>query len=392
MHAPTDRDTPTLPGSRAGRGRRGALAAALGLAVLALHALVLQGLAGLGGGLDDAVRPVTAALQVRSVAPPGVPVEPAERPGPAAPEATAPVPAVAAPVGRPAAATATVADLAADVAAVPPVPPPAVAPPPEPAASVATGPVAAAVPVADTAASAAASPASAPDTAGAAPPDAGGEVLPLYAAQLPPAATLDYVLRRGLLSGSGRLSWSPAADGGYEARLEGGAFGQTLLAQVSRGQVGPHGLAPERFTDRRRGRGEQAANFQREAGRISFSGPGVTYPLHPGAQDRVSWLVQLGAVLAADPALQRPGAAVKLFVAGARGDADVWTFVVQGRQALALPGRPPTEALHVLRAPRRAFDTLAEAWLDPARGFLPVRVRLATPDSGDETELLLAPD
>jgi hypothetical protein len=118
----------------------------------------------------------------------------------------------------------------------------------------------------------------------------------------------------------------------------------------------------------------------------------VTYPLHPGAQDRVSWLVQLGAVLAADPALQRPGARVKLFVVGARGDADVWTFVVQGVQPLSLPGRPPVEALHVLRLPHRPFDTRAEAWLDPARGWLPVRVRLVTPDSGDETELLLARD
>ena len=37
--------------------------------------------------------------------------------------------------------------------------------------------------------------------------------------------------------------------------------------------------------------------IQREAGRITFSGPQVEYPLLPGAQDRISWLLQLAAVL-----------------------------------------------------------------------------------------------
>jgi hypothetical protein len=219
--------------------------------------------------------------------------------------------------------------------------------------------------------------------------DPGGEALPVYATRLPAPARLAYVLRRGLLSGSGQLTWATQADGGYEARLEGGIFGQSLLAQTSRGRIDAHGLAPERFTDRRRGRQEQAANFQREAGKLTYSGPRVEFPLPPGAQDRVSWLVQLGAVLAADPSLQAAGGEVRLFVTGARGDADVWTFVVQGRSTLDLPGGQVPDALHVLRLPRREFDTRAEAWLDPARGYLPVRVRLSTPDRGDETDLLL---
>jgi hypothetical protein len=273
---------------------------------------------------------------------------------------------------------------------MPPMPMP---PPAEPVAVQAAASVALAASTAAAASAAApevaepaAEPASAPAT------DPGGEVVPVYATRLPPAAQLRYVLRRGLLSGSGELAWAPQGDGGYQVRLEGSVFGQTLLAQHSRGHLDAHGLAPDRFTDRRRGRTEMAANFQREAGKLSYSGPTVEYPLPPGAQDRVSWLVQLGAVLAADPALQTEGAAVQLFVTGARGDADVWTFVVQGRAALVLPAGEVPDALHVLRAPRRAFDTQAEAWLAPARGFLPVRVRLATPDSGDVTELLLSRD
>lgn len=246
------------------------------------------------------------------------------------------------------------------------------------------------------AARAAGSPPAAAAEATAPSADAGGQALPVYPTLLPPAATLSYQLRRGLLTGSGRLRWAPAADGSYAARLEGSAFGQSLLAQSSHGRVDAHGLAPERFTDRRRGRGEQAANFEREAGRISFSGPQRVHPLVAGAQDRVSWLVQLAAVLAADPALRAAGAELQMLVVGARGDAEVWTFVVQGREALALPGAAgdtgDTDTLRVLRTPRRAFDLQAEAWLDPARGFLPVKLRLSTPDSGDATELVLAGD
>lgn len=362
-----------------GRGpARRAAALAVLLGVVAGHALVLVALpAGVGGGGDAGVHASALPTKLRTVL--ALP----------APPPTLPLQALAPP--------AVVRALAVD--APPPEPLPLPLPLPLPVAepvAVAVHDAASVALAASTAAAASAAaaevvePAAEPASAPAS--DAGGELVPVYATRLPPAARLRYVLRRGLLGGSGELAWAPQADGGYRLALEGSAFGQTLLAQHSRGHVDAHGLAPERFTDRRRGRTEMAANFQREAGKLTYSGPTVEYPLPPGAQDRVSWLVQLGAVLAADPALQAEGAAVQLFVTGARGDADVWTFVVQGRAALALPGGTVPDALHVLRAPRRAFDTQAEAWLDPARGFLPVRVRLATPDSGDVTELLLGRD
>jgi len=40
----------------------------------------------------------------------------------------------------------------------------------------------------------------------------------------------------------------------------------------------------------------------------------------------LSWIVQLAAVLAAEPALRRPGAIVSIPVAGLRGEAAVWRF------------------------------------------------------------------
>ena len=78
------------------------------------------------------------------------------------------------------------------------------------------------------------------------------------------------------------------------------------------------------------GREQRAVNFQHEAGRITFSGPQLQLPLLPGAQDRLSWMLQLPAVLEAEPALRVPGSEVLIFVAGTRGDGQVWTFTRAG--------------------------------------------------------------
>jgi hypothetical protein len=311
--------------------------------------------------------------------------------------------------------------------ATPAAEPPAPAPPQAPAAPTPPGPAAQATPPAETASAPrspvanpdrvtepsvqAAAPAEAPEPApsAAVPPEAlaaapagpasaplgpaltrGGEALPVYATRLPPPARLPFELRRGLLSGDAVLDWRPGPEG-YELTLEARAFGQTLLAWHSRGVVDGDGVAPQRFTDRRGRRAAQAANFRRDVGLLSYSASTVEFPLPRGAQDRLSWMVQLAAILEAEPRLREPGQRISIFVSGARADADVWTFVVQGRSALELPVGTVPDALHLLRSPRKAFDTQAEAWLDPARGHLPVRARLATPDSGEATDLLLVP-
>jgi outer membrane biosynthesis protein TonB len=343
------------------RPPRTAAAACVLLLALALHALLL-GLAplGLGGGSDAGARPI---LQTRQI----VLAPPAPAPPPPAPVAAAATP--------PAAPKPTPQPTPAREAAPPPEPP-ASAPPPDPVVEVMAQPAA-------EPASAAASEAA----VASAPP--GGEQVPTYATVLPPPATLVYDVKRGGLAADGELRWTVSGDA-YRLSLEASAFGLSVLSWTSTGRVDANGLAPDRFTDRRRGRSELAANFQREAGRISYSGPTVTYPLVPGAQDRLSWMLQLPAILEASPTLREPGRRIMMFVTGARGDADVWTFVVQGRTALDLPGGPVPDAIHLLRAPRKAYDTQAEAWLDPARGHLLVRVRLTTPDTGDSTEFLLA--
>ena len=241
---------------------------------------------------------------------------------------------------------------------------------------------------------AAPSAAAAPETAATAPaidpaPEPGGQAVPVYATQLPPPVVIQYELKRGLASGRAELRWLPSADGPYELTLRTEAYGQQALGWASRGVVDAHGVAPERYVESRRGRELRTVNFQRDKGLITFSGPQLEYPLVPGAQDRVSWMIQLAAVLAADPALAAPGSTVTLLVATARGATDLWTFSVMGVETTLLASGPVAGTLHLRREPLRPYDTTAEVWLDPARHHLPVRAKLLVRPTGEGTEFVL---
>jgi hypothetical protein len=216
----------------------------------------------------------------------------------------------------------------------------------------------------------------------------GGVNVPVYATRLPPAVTLQYQLRRGRLYGHAELHWVPAATG-YELTMRGQAAGAPLLGSTSVGRLDAHGIAPERQTEHRRGRELRAVNFQRDSARITFSGPQREYPLVSGTQDRLSWMLQLAGVLAADAALAEPGHQVQLFVSGPRGDAAVWVFEVASRETVDVPAGTVADAVHLRREPRGPYDTQVDVWLDPARHYLPARAHLLVGPTGDGTEFLL---
>ncbi|MCW7539604.1 DUF3108 domain-containing protein [Aquabacterium sp. A7-Y] len=210
---------------------------------------------------------------------------------------------------------------------------------------------------------------------------------PLYSTRLPSPFTWTYRLRRGLLGGTGELAWQPQAQA-YRLSIEGRvALIGSVLQQTSVGVLSAHGLSPTRFTDRRRGRPEQAAEFRRDIGKITFSAAAAEYRLLPGAQDRVSWMVQLAAIAQADPRRVAAGRSVVLYVVGARGDADLWEFRSEGVQPLAV-GERRLRAVKLVRRGSREHDTRAEVWLDPGRQHLPVSARLDD-GRGDPLELLL---
>lgn len=219
-------------------------------------------------------------------------------------------------------------------------------------------------------------------------PEPGGLDVPVYATQLPSSTVLRYESQRGLVSGLAELAWRRSTDG-YQLSLQGQALGPPFLSWASAGGLDSAGLAPLRYTELRRGRELRAVNFQRDSGRVTFSGPQTEYPLVQGMQDRLSWMVQLPAILQANPALGKPGAQVQLAVVGARGDAEIWTFTVQARVELALPAGVVADAVHLLREPRRLYDTQVQVWLDPARQHLPVQAWLRIRATGEGTELRL---
>ena len=346
---------------------------------LALHAWLLQGVAGQASA--GSARQVPAArVQVRSVVAAALPQgEPAATPPP-------PVAAVNPRVTERSAAQ------RAPVRARPRVdPPPGAAlpaPPPEPVAAAAV-----AAPSAASAASAS-EPATAAATeapAAAANPQSAqssDSETPVYRTLFPPPLTLRYGLKRGMLSGSGELQWRPDGEH-YELRLEGKVAGLNVLTQVSQGGFDSAGLAPLRFTDQRVRSAVRAANFQRERGEITFSGPSDVLTLLIGTQDRLSWMIQLAAVVSAEPQRLAAGGKVVMYVVGARADGDVWVFRSAGAESVETDAGP-VAAVKFVREPRRPYDTQVEAWLDPARHHVPLRARLATAGSeGDALELLL---
>jgi hypothetical protein len=195
---------------------------------------------------------------------------------------------------------------------------------------------------------------------------------------VPGAALVKYKVEASKFpySAQGELLWQQ--DGNvYKARLAFSAFGQTRM-QTSQGQITPEGLAPVRFTDKYRS--EVAAHFNREQGKVSFSANTPDVPLLAGAQDRLSVILQLAALIAANPAQYAPAATVTLQVVSAR-DADTWLFTVGEEETLSLAGGEQ-RTLKLVRSPRQAFDQKVELWLGTQLDYLPVRLKI-TEANGD---------
>ncbi|MFZ2652622.1 MAG: DUF3108 domain-containing protein [Burkholderiaceae bacterium] len=200
------------------------------------------------------------------------------------------------------------------------------------------------------------------------------EEVPVYNTLIPAPAILHYRMRRGALHGNAELVWRPDGER-YEARLEARTSGIVLLTQVSQGGFDAAGLAPQRFTDKRARRSSVAANFQRDTGKISFSGTQAEIALNAGAQDRLSWMVQLAAIGAAEPQRLAAQGRIAMQVIGARGDAAVWQFQSFGEEAIVVDPAA-TRVFRLQRVADSAYDTHVDIWLDAQAPHWPVRAHL----------------
>lgn len=201
-----------------------------------------------------------------------------------------------------------------------------------------------------------------------APPAAPAEPLPPpLALPLRGEGSLSYRYTQGQAEGQALLSWA-LGDGAYQLRLERELAGRALPAWRSEGRLdAQQGLAPARFAVQRGGRDRQAINFRREQGLISFSASAELQALPEGVQDRLSWWLQLPALLAAQPARLVAGQELVLPVAALRGMAVEWVFHVEGQEEDGL--------WHLSRQALGPYDARLDIWLDPQRRYLPVRVR-----------------
>lgn len=394
--------------------RRWRAGAALLLGVLLAHALLLDGLSGLHPQRPDAVTgrpdgaPVITLLprapEPATVAPAPVPESRTQADGVPA-RVAGPPPEAPSEATTPAAVAGLVDGLLREVTdrPAPALRDPRLAPAPEPDPAT---PPPAATPEPDGAAPPAAEPAlAAASQAGPVPlvpPPAGRRVIPfepapvpaifapppVYPVDVPPGMALRYAVRRGPLAGTGEIRWRLGPDG-YELSWTDQTAGRPTVDWHSMGELDAAGLAPQRMVESRRGRPLHAVNFQRDKGLISFSGPSTTSPLHPGAQDRASWLLQLTGVARAGGLALEPGGWASFQVAGARGDVELWTFRVIERVPLFLQPDQMVETVRLQRDPQRPYDLRVSVWLALAHGLLPVRVRLETVPQGEPMDWLL---
>lgn len=204
----------------------------------------------------------------------------------------------------------------------------------------------------------------------------------------PPSTRLHYDVTgnvKGIgYKAQGTLDWT-VADGRYEARMEMRVLLLGSRSQTSTGRIGPNGLMPERFADK--SRSEKATHFDAAQQRIRFSSNAPEVPLLPGAQDRLSLFLQLASLLQARPQAYATGQTVDMQVAGT-GDAPIWRFDVGEESTISLPAGE-FKVRHLVRQPRKEFDSTVEMWLSPSLNHLPVRLRV-TQSNGDVADQQLS--
>lgn len=210
-----------------------------------------------------------------------------------------------------------------------------------------------------------------------------------HALQLPASVTLQYAVKaryRGLpLQSDATLVWR--RDGArYHAewRVRVPFVGERT--QRSDGEVTREGIRPHEYVEQTNKR--RSARFDYAQGWVHFSDERRRdQALKPGAQDRLTVSLQLGALLAADPARRTVGSSLSLPVVGV-GKIEPWQWDVQEGETLQVAGHPlPT--IRLARRPRKDRDSQITVWLAPAVGYLPVRMHVEQ-ENGDTVDQQLS--
>ncbi len=223
----------------------------------------------------------------------------------------------------------------------------------------------------------------------------GGIAIAATEINLAPSAELHYAIKakqKGIpVSGDASVKWQLSSlndTQSYSVITETRVilFGKILDAS-SFGHIDSHGLAPDKFVEKRFGKSESTTRFDHSTKTIRFTESTQTYTIKGGEQDRTSATWQLVALArtAADKFV--PGSEWKMFVAGRR-DAEDWSFKVTGVEKVVTP-MGEFSAVHFIKAPPPdSKDQQLEIWLAPKLDWYPVRLKFSDAD-GDNVDQML---
>ncbi len=169
----------------------------------------------------------------------------------------------------------------------------------------------------------------------------------------------------------------------YRLRTEGRATGLMglvyggLLTQDSRGRIGPEGLLPERYTERRGERAARVVTFDRATG-LAETDDGATQPLAQGAQDQLSAFWQLALVARLTPTQLAIGQELRWPIARGRR-LHAMRIVSLGEEILNPAHSPPIRTLHLaLTSVMEPEDGRIDVWLASDDAMQPIRMKIAS--------------
>ena len=211
----------------------------------------------------------------------------------------------------------------------------------------------------------------------------------------PPTAELRYTIKakqKGIpVSGEANVKWQLGGNNdaqSYSVVTETRVvlFGKILDAS-SFGRIDTHGLAPDKFVEKRFGKAESITRFDRNTKTMHFTESSQTYSIKGGEQDRTSATWQLVTLARASVDKVVTGSEWKMFVAGRR-DAEDWSFKVAGTETVTTP-LGEFSAVHFVKAPPPdSKDQQLEIWLAPKLEWYPIRLKFSDAD-GDNVDQLL---
>lgn len=188
-------------------------------------------------------------------------------------------------------------------------------------------------------------------------------------------------------SDSASLRWLRQEDAHYQLSWQQTVGGKGSQMQ-SVGVLGADGLQPLRYSEAGSDKSEVATHFVADKQQIVFSNNSPSAVLPAGGQDRVSALMQLGGILAAQYEAQALSEVIDMPVAGS-SHMRVWRWRVLGLQAalpavrLAMGEEAATQWLAVRHDPSAdggpPWEPTITVWYD-SNGFLPVRIESRSPN------------